>query len=58
LNKDTLESLIKQGENLRSGIVRDDYDIRQTLTYLLSVVIEEMKYESTNKDRKAEALYQ
>lgn len=50
LNKEEL--MKKTAEDLRNGIIRDDYDIKQTLTFLLSVIIEKLDYD-INKDKIA-----
>lgn len=45
MNSETLKSLQRTAEKLRSDILRNDYDIRSILTFILTFIDEELKYE-------------
>ena len=57
MNKETLESILRMAEEHRKGIVRDDYDVRATLTLALSFIIETIKYELDKSKESATQLY-
>ena len=45
MNKETLASLQRMAERFRSDVVRGDYDERSILTFILSYIDEQLKYE-------------
>jgi len=54
----TKESLLKKtAEDLRSGIVRDDYDMRQTLTFCLSTIIHILDHDTKEVKKPPKTLY-
>ena len=57
MNKETLESIVKNAEEHRNGVIRGDYDIRSILTHLLTIEIERIKYELENKKDAANQIY-
>lgn len=54
----TKEGLLKKtAEELRSGIVRDDYDMRQTLTFCLSTIIHILDHDTKEIKKPPTTLY-
>ena len=50
MNKE--QSMKETAKKLRDGIIKDDYDIRQILTLLLSYIIEQLDENVEDKDDK------
>ena len=57
MNKETLESILKNAEDHRNGLVRGDFDLKSILTHLLTVEIERIRYELDGKKDTANQIY-
>lgn len=57
MNKETLKSIRDMAVEHRAGIVRGDYDIRSSLTLLLSFVVETINYELDRTKETATQIY-
>ena len=57
MNKETLESILKNAEDHRNSILKGDFDLKSILIHLFTIEIERIKYELDNKKDSANQIY-
>ena len=57
MNRETLKSIRDMAVEHRAGIVRDDFDVRASLTLILTFIIETINYDLDRTKETATQIY-